>query len=584
MPVWEQRFRAARIGLPEWARDAPHRCVYVGNESGRFEVHAWDRATGERRQVTDRPHGTTEAAVDPTGQWVWWFDDTDGDEFGRWRREPFGGGAAAPVDLPAGPGYPAGLALGVTVAVAGVSNDAGTSVYVVPLDGGAPRLVYRHREDAHVVDLSHDEDLIALAHSEHGDSRHMALRVLGTDGTPVAELWDGEGLGLEGVAFAPGAGERRLLALHERAGRPLPVVWDPLSGTERRLPVPLPGDVGAQWFPDRSALLLHVDSAGRADLHRLDLADERLSRLDTPAGTVSAATARPDGSVEYQWSSGAAPPAIRSTTGAVVLRAPGAAAPASVPVHDAWVDGPAGPVHTLVSKPAHAQAPLPTVVLVHGGPQWHEHDAFAADVAAWVDHGFAVVRPNYRGSTGYGTQWRDAIEGRPGLTELEDLAAVRDWAVRTGLADPDRVVLAGGSWGGYLTLLGVGARPELWSLGIAAVPVADYVAAYEDEMEALQAFDRALFGGSPQEVPDRYAESSPISYVEQVRVPLLVLAGANDPRCPIRQIDRYLARLAELGRAHEVYRYDAGHGALVVDERVRQMAAELDFARRHLSR
>jgi dipeptidyl aminopeptidase/acylaminoacyl peptidase len=64
---------------------------------------------------------------------------------------------------------------------------------------------------------------------------------------------------------------------------------------------------------------------------------------------------------------------------------------------------------------------------------------------------------------------------------------------------------------------------------------------------------------------------------------VLVMAGENDPRCPIRQIDNYLARLRELGKEHEVYRYDAGHGSLVVDERIKQVRLELDFAKRHLS-
>jgi dipeptidyl aminopeptidase/acylaminoacyl peptidase len=223
------------------------------------------------------------------------------------------------------------------------------------------------------------------------------------------------------------------------------------------------------------------------------------------------------------------------------------------------------------------------VFLVHGGPTSHDADAFSPEVAAWVDAGFAVVRVNYRGSTGYGSAWRDAIEHRVGLTELDDIAATRDWAVASGLSDPNRIVLAGASWGGYLTLLGLGVLPNSWSLGIAGVPVADYVAAYEDEMEALRAFDRSIFGGTPQEVPERYRASSPISYVDAVSVPVLVLAGANDPRCPIRQIDNYLERLASGGVPHEVYRFDAGHGSLVVEERIRQVSAQLDFARRHLA-
>jgi Dipeptidyl aminopeptidases/acylaminoacyl-peptidases len=199
-----------------------------------------------------------------------------------------------------------------------------------------------------------------------------------------------------------------------------------------------------------------------------------------------------------------------------------------------------------------------------------------------VDHGFAVVQVNYRGSTGYGSQWRDALEGRVGLTELEDVKAVRDWAVSCGLADPSKLVLTGGSWGGYLTLLGLGLQPQDWTVGVAAVPVADYFAAYEDEMEGLQAFDRSLFGGSPAQVPERYRESSPLTYVEQVSAPVLILAGENDPRCPIRQIDNYLGRLAELDKPYEVYRYDAGHGSLVVEERITQFTAELGFAMKHL--
>ena len=150
------------------------------------------------------------------------------------------------------------------------------------------------------------------------------------------------------------------------------------------------------------------------------------------------------------------------------------------------------------------------------------------------------------------------------------------------MADPSRLVLGGRSWGGYLTLLGLGRQPEAWSLGIAEVPVADYVAAYEDEMEPLRAMDRALFGGTPAERPEFYAERSPITYADRLRVPVLVLAGRNDARCPIRQIERYLARLDGLGRPYERYGFDAGHSSQVVEELIRQVELELDFAHRHL--
>jgi len=127
---------------------------------------------------------------------------------------------------------------------------------------------------------------------------------------------------------------------------------------------------------------------------------------------------------------------------------------------------------------------------------------------------------------------------------------------------------------------------------LAGVPVADYLTAYADEMEQLRAFDRALFGGSPQERPEAYRVASPLTYVAEVRAPVLVLAGENDPRCPIRQVDNYLDALAERsgveplvgtsqGDVHyQVSRFDAGHGSLVVDETMRHIATEIAFALR----
>ncbi len=582
VPPWEQRFRATRLSLPDWADDAPDRCLYVSNPTGTFELYAWDRAAGTTRQVTDRPDGTSTGALSPDGGQVWWFADTGGDEFGSWRRQDFGGGP----DEPATPGvpdaYPAGLAIGRQVVVVGTSTDDGSAVHVVT--GGAASVLYASEHDADLADLSRDERLVVLEHSEHGDSRHRALRVVElATGETLWERWDGEGLGLSAVGFSPTPSDRRLLAMHERTGRMLPFLVDPDTGDEQHPDLSgLPGDLDADWYADASALLVVAEHEGRSTLHRVgldgpDSLGDTAMTLETPPGSVTAATARPDGTVEYTWSSAASPTVVRATSGQVVLTPPGEPAPPSVAVSDAHVDGPGGRIHALVAVPDGADRPLPTVFLVHGGPTWQDSDSFAADRAAYVDLGCAVVNVNYRGSTGYGTAWRDALTGRPGLTELEDLAAVRAWAVESGLADPDRCVVAGGSWGGYLTLLGLGTQPELWAAGVAAVPVADYHAAYEDEMEPLRAFDRSLFGGSPKQVPERYTASSPLTYVDAVRAPVLVLAGANDPRCPLRQIENWLDAADVAGKDVEVYRFDAGHGSLVVDERVRQMRAELAF-------
>ncbi len=580
---WRDRFTAPRVSLPGWADDAPDRSLYLSNSSGVWEIYAWDRAADTHRKVTDRPNGTSHAALSPDGETIWWFADSDGDEFGVWVREPFRpGGAAEPAVDGVPAGYPAGLEIGHGIVVVGTSTDDGTSVYVSRA-GGPAEVVYAHETDGGVAALSKDETLIALAHSEHGDNRHTALRIVTPTGERVAEKWDGPGLGLDAVAFSPVRGDSRVLVLHERRGREELLIWDVAADTETEIAIDLPGEISADWYENAQALLVVHTFQARNTLHRYDLVSGELSALDTPHGTVGSANVRPDGAVEFSWSSGAQPGVVRvlevDGDERVLLEPQGHKASPSVELRDVFV----GEVHALVARPAGApDGPLPTVFSLHGGPHSADEDRFSAYRAVWLDAGFAVVHVNYRGSTGYGSKWRDAIEGRPGLTELEDVAAVHDWAVSSGFADPAKCVVNGASWGGYLTLLALGTQPERWAAGVAGVPVADYLAAYEDEMEPLRAFDRALFGGSPEELPERYRECSPLTYVDAVRAPGLVLAGENDPRCPIRQIDNYLERLAARGAVYEVYRYDAGHGSLVVAETIRQTAAEVAFARKVL--
>ncbi len=586
---WRARFTAARVSLPQWARDAGDRNVYISNASGVWEVYAWDRATDTHRRVTDRPQGTSHTVVTPDGKRLWWFDDTAGDEFGVWVSEPFAGAGEGDTIRPAVPGthagYPSGLAIGRSVIAVGADTDDGTTIWLAR-DGGPGEVTYTSEHSAGVAALSRDERLLAIGHSEHGDSRHPALRILSTsDGHTVAEKWDGPGKGLEALEFSPIAGDSRLLATHERRGKEELLIWDVAADTETVLDVDLPGEITADWYPDGTALLIVHTYRSRDTLHRLDLAIGELSAVDSAPGSIGSAGVRDDGTIEYSWSSAASPPKVRALgsdgVDRVLLTPPGPAAPDATAVTDVFVDGPGGQVHALVARPDGApDGPLPTLFSIHGGPHAADEDRFSAYRAVWLDAGFAVVEVNYRGSTGYGSAWRDAIEGRPGLTELEDIAAVHDWAVREGFSDPERIIVEGASWGGYLTLLALGTQPQRWAAGLAVVPVADYVVAYADEMEPLRDFDRALFGGSPEEVPERYRVSSPITYVDDVRVPVLVVAGENDPRCPIQQIDNYLDRLAKRGAEHSVYRYDAGHGSLVVAETIKQTAMAVEYARR----
>jgi acetyl esterase/lipase len=576
-PAWKKRFRAPRFGFPQWARERPERIIYGANHEGTFEVYALDLETGVERRLTSRKEGTGYRVlprIDPQGTEVWWWDDEGGSELGVWRAQPFEGGTAR-VATDLGPAYSANTAIGTGFALVGRSGDEGTTIDLVA-EGGSRRL-YAHRESAQVGFLSADEELFVLSHSEHGDARNRAVRILDRRGTAIAELWDGPGRGLRAARWSPVAGDERVLIGHERDGTWRPLIFDARAKTEQRIDVDLPGELEPSWYPDARSVLLRHDRRGRGELYRYDLDRRTLARLGTPPGSIDWAAVRSDGAVWLALSTSEVPRALVTLEGERILpRVPG-----DVPRGRRYGDVVAGDVHGFVVTPE-GRGPHPVLFSIHGGPEAHDEDAFSATVQAWVDHGWAVAMVNYRGSTGYGREWRDAITGKPGLTELADIAAIHDRLVADGVADPKRSILSGASWGGYLTLLGLGTQPERWSGGIGIVPIGDYVAAFEDEMEPLKRYDAALFGGTPAEAPEAYRVANPITYIERVHAPLLVTVGQNDPRCPARSVDIYTARLRELGIPFSEYRYDAGHGSVVVAEQIKQLGLQLDFAATHL--
>lgn len=598
-PRWIRRFRAARVTLPAWAAEAPHRVVYATNTSGLWQVVSWDLRTGRHVTLTDKPTGVLGGQPTPDGAGVVWFDDHGGDEVGRYVVSPFDGGAPRALAPDVAEGWSAGLSLRPGRLAVGVSDQDGSRIHVG--DGGGTRRIYAHRHPAGVGGLSRDAALLAVSHSEHGDTLHPALRVLDArSGEPVAELWDGEGNTVAPAGWSRVRGDQRLAILADRSGHLRPEIWTAATGQRLPLELDLPGEVWvADWWPDGSALLLAHDHLGRTELYRYDLGVGRAETLELTLGdgtgwpghgTIRAARVRDDGAVWYAFTSSSHPPEIRvrrpvdesGSHDEALLVPPGEPAPQGVAYDSLHYDNDEGHrVHAFLARPP-GHGPFPLVVEAHGGPNAQVTDSFDPRVQAWVDHGFAVLLPNYRGSAGYGKRWEDALQGDPGRPELVDLRAGRDHLVAAGLADPRKVVLTGGSWGGYLTLQGIGTQAGCWSLAVAVVPVADYLTAYADESPVLREFDRSLFGGTPEELPDLYRERSPLSHVSRVTAPVLIITGRNDTRCPKRQVDRYVAALAARGAPHRYDVFDAGHGSLAVDEVIRQQALAIDFAAEHL--
>ena len=591
-PRWERRYRAPSVQMPDWSPRAPDRLVYESNESGVWQVHCWDRATGMRRRVTDHPVGVVDGAPTLGGERVvYWLDQT-GDESGGWFVEPFAGGEPRPFLDGAPVGWNQRMAQAPGVVAAAISDRDGFGIWV-SIDGGPAKELVRSTESLVIAGgdwggfnrggLSADGSLLCLEHSEHGDMLHPGLRVVDPrTGAIVGEQLDA-GMALKAACWSPIEGDQRLVIIHELRGEERAAIWDLRTGERTDLDVGREGVIDVQdWWPDATALLVINLVEGRNHLFRYDVASGAEAPLEHDEGTIFTAKVRPDGAVWYRLSQGAHQPRVMEVGGGEVLRADGERAPDGRPyVSWRFGNGMGDSVHGFYVVPD-GDGPFPAIMSVHGGPTWLDTDRWSPEVQSYVDAGFVVGMVNYRGSIGYGRAWRDALIGNIGKPELEDVNAGLDDLVARGIADPARAVIAGWSWGGYTTLMELGKHPELWTCGIAGVPVADYELSYDDMSPELQAYDRALLGGAPKDVPDLMADRNPIYFADRVRAPVLFIIGEHDSRCPPRQALAYVERLAARGHPHEVYLFATGHSSFDVDESVNQQRAILDFLARHV--
>ena len=580
------------MSLPHWARAAPDRAVYASNVSGVWQVYAWDVAADIRRRVSDHPVGVLEGMPTSDGSGVIFWQEDTGDETGRWLVQPFAGGEAVPLLDGVPVGWNEGLTQADRLIVAGVSTREGAfEIYTV--EHGMPaRSIAQGTEwmsiagvlddGADLAGLSSDGTLVALQHAEHGDVTHPALRIVDPrTGALVGERGDGTSA-VVATAWSPIPGDQRLAVVHEPDDRERTGIWDLATGDWHDLEVDLPGDQAiVDWYPDARSVLLAHRLDGRDALYRVEVATGALERVDTPIGSIGGARVRPDATVWFRHSDGVHRPRVLDDAGKEPISV-GSPAPEGRPFHEwRFTNDRDQQVHGWIVEPE-GEGPHPVMIFVHGGPHWLYEDHYMPDVQAYVDAGFLVAMPNYRGSTGYGRAWRDALSGAPGSADVDDVTAGLRDVLRRPDVDASRAVIAGWSWGGYVTLMELGRNPGLWRAGMAGVPVGDYVRAYHEEAPGLQAMDRALFGGSPEDVPDLYARANPITYVDAVAAPVLFVIGENDSRCPLGQALAYVERIDAAGKPHEVYRYTTGHGSLDNDEEVRQIRTILDFLQREV--
>jgi dipeptidyl aminopeptidase/acylaminoacyl peptidase len=581
---WKRRFSAPRLSVVAAARANPARVLYTSNEPGSFQLFGWDRETGEKRQLTNEPQGMRRGVLTPSGDAAVFLRDTGGNEQGVHVKVPFTGGEAAPLaaDLPGDIGWggvdftPDG-----SVAFVGGSHREGYRIWRVAA-GEPAQLLYRHANEAYSPTVSDDGALVAFIHSERKNDRHWTVRVARAEGAAaVADLTDGPETTVTHAAWS-GA---RLLVNSNASGDARPSLWEPLSGARRALKLDgLQGAVRGVDFLDEGTLVLEHEHEGRTRLLAYFLDDDRYSLVPLPEGTVGTTLVLRDHTVLAGWSSGAEPPRVYEWSGHAVTKAlePSEPSPAGRPFRPVWIESSGGArFHAFLAEPP-GPRPHPAIVYVHGGPASQVGDAFSPTMQAMVDHGYAVLAPNYRGSSGYGRAFTNVIEGDPGRLELDDLDAARRWLVAEGVAREDRIAVRGVSYGGYLTLLALTRQPERWWLGCSLAGIADLALMYEDAREALRGWLRRYLGGNPDERAPLYRERSPLTYVDALRAPLLIVHGSRDSRVPLRQMEAFIARLEALKKAHAVMIFEGGHATLRVEEQIAIEERFFAFALDHL--
>ncbi len=233
--------------------------------------------------------------------------------------------------------------------------------------------------------------------------------------------------------------------------------------------------------------------------------------------------------------------------------------------------------YNLPHNPEH-----PAIVYVHGGPTSQTMNTFNRFVQYMANQGYIVIAPNYRGSTGYGKEFRQANLFDMGGGDLQDVLAAADWIKQTGYVDPKKLILMGGSYGGYMTMMGVTKAPELWAAGIPIVPFVNWFTEIQNEDPVLQQSDLATMG-DPEKNKALYEDRSPINFVDRIKAPLYLLAGGNDPRCPKEEAQQVVDALKKRGGVVEYKVYEnEGHGFARVENQIDAYKRVADFLKAHV--
>ena len=239
--------------------------------------------------------------------------------------------------------------------------------------------------------------------------------------------------------------------------------------------------------------------------------------------------------------------------------------------------------HALVYPPTNPDFEVPEgespplIVMSHGGPTGNTTAIFSIEMQFWTSRGFAVVDVNYGGSTGYGRAYRERLNGEWGVVDLQDCVNAARYLVSQGEADPNRLLITGGSAGGYTTICAL-TFTDAFAAGTTYFGIADLEQFGGGETHKFELkYEHTLVGPYPERA-DLYRARSPIHFVDQISTPMLVLQGADDKVVPPAQAELIVGALRERGIPHAYLLFEGeGHGFRKAENIIRSLESELSF-------
>lgn len=558
------------------AKNDTQKMLIIHNLSGSHQLYSFDSKTGKDRQLSYVEGGKVFGSISSGGNWIFYLDDRDGSEVGHFVQVPFDGGAPQNIspNIPLYSSFFVRTNADDSVYVWTAAYDGKHTVYrVLSSDNQLqePEAIYESENFIDTPLISSSGRFICFNEEEAIDSIvHHRIRCFDSVEKKMITVGPWASYNeIQPVTFL-GSDESTIIATYKEGEYKRTILLDIKTDNVVKIRFDeAKGDIYPLfYFEPKKQLLLSNDHEAKQKLYIFSLEEKAIKNIPLTSGSFlswhGAAHVNAKEEVIIQWENASHPSCITVLAGENEF-VPKPIYPlsnkiANVSWEEVYFQSKSGhQIQAWMVAPVDRQSAVPFVISAHGGPHSVSLDVFTPEALMWIEQGYGFMAVNYSGSTSFGESFRISIRGKPGKLEAMDMVAAREYIVGRGIADPERILLTGWSWGGFITLLTLGLYPKLWMAGIAGIPVADTVAAYEDEMPSMQTLDHELFGGSPSEVRNIYLESSPISYVQNISDPILIIHAKNDSRCPARQVENFIAEMKKAGKSIEEYWFNSGH-------------------------